>query len=337
MCWVNGNDPEWRAEFDRATGSQTEGGVRKDENIMPVDTGDERFRDWGFLKYWFRGVEKFMPWVRDVYFVTWGHLPDFLDPDADRLKIVRHEEYIPEKYLPTFNSNVIELNYHRIDGLSERFVYFNDDMLILAPTRREDFFIGGQPVDMLSFQPDVANESDDIMPYIYLNNMMLLARHFDKRKCVKKHPGDYFHPGYPLSRLAYNALEMAFPRYTGLYTVHGPSPLVKSTMKHLWETDGDKLDECCMNKLRSRGDVNQYVIREYRKLTGRFVPENLSRKFAYFNIGDDNSEALRVIGGRKRKVVCLNDSPHITDFEGEKKKFIRALETVLPEKSSFEK
>lgn len=81
---------------------------------------------------------------------------------------------------------------------------------------------------MLALQPDVANADDQIMPYIYLNNAMVLAKYFDKRENMKKQPGAYFHPGYPLIYFGYNLLEMAFPRFTGFYTVHGPSPLKKS-------------------------------------------------------------------------------------------------------------
>ncbi|MBQ6357217.1 MAG: capsule biosynthesis protein CapK, partial [Solobacterium sp.] len=40
---------------------------------------DNRFKDWGLFKYWFRGVEKFAPWVNKIYFITWGHVPTWLD------------------------------------------------------------------------------------------------------------------------------------------------------------------------------------------------------------------------------------------------------------------
>ena len=70
-------------------------------------------------------------------------------------------------YLPTFNINSIELNLHRIKGLSEHFVFFNDDMFLLKPVYMEDFFKDEKPIDMLALQPDVANVDDPTMPYIY--------------------------------------------------------------------------------------------------------------------------------------------------------------------------
>ncbi|MEI3411918.1 MAG: hypothetical protein V8Q57_00820 [Blautia sp.] len=57
--------------------------------------------------------------MNQIYFVTWGHLPNWLNISHPKLKVVRHEEFIPPDYLPTFSSNSIELNLHRIKGLSK--------------------------------------------------------------------------------------------------------------------------------------------------------------------------------------------------------------------------
>lgn len=163
---------------------------RQKKQGVSVDIDDriERYRDWEILKYLFRSIENFAPWVNNVYFVTCGHLPAWLNTECPKLQIVSHKDFIPEKYLPTFNSHSIEWNFHRIKNLSEHFVYFNDDMFLLHPIKPTDFFENGKPVDMLALQPDVANVEDTIMPYIYLNNTMLLAKYFDKRENMKKQP-----------------------------------------------------------------------------------------------------------------------------------------------------
>ena len=172
-----------------------------------------------------------------IYFVTWGHVPKWLNGNHPKLEIVRHEDYIPGEFLPTFNSHTIELNFHRIPGLSEQFVYFNDDMFLLQQVSPGQFFRDGKPLDMLALQPVVANREDAVMPYIYLNNAMVLARYFDKRENMKQQPGAYWHPGYPLLYFGYNLLERMFPRFTGFYTVHGPSPLLKNTYEALWQRE----------------------------------------------------------------------------------------------------
>ena len=106
-----------------------------------------RYRDWKLLKYWFRGVEKYAPWVNKIYFITYGHLPKWLNTENEKLVILKHSDYIPDKYLPTYNSNVIEMNYFRIKELNEKFVNFNDDMFIINDIREEDFFANGLPCD----------------------------------------------------------------------------------------------------------------------------------------------------------------------------------------------
>lgn len=258
LAWVDGSDPVWREKKKER--------MRQQGLSVKSDDREERYRDWDLMRYWFRSIENFAPWVRKIHFVTFGHLPEWLDSSNPKLHIVNHEDFIPAKYLPTFSSHPIEWNFHRIEGLSENFIYFNDDMLLLKPVKPTDFFKNGKPVDMLALQPDVTNVDDTTMPYIYLNNAMLLAKYFDKRQNMKKQPGAYFHIGYPAMYFFYNFLEIMFPRFTGFYTVHGPSPLKKSTYETLWNLEGEYLDQVCSHPFRHREDVSQYVIREYQKL-----------------------------------------------------------------------
>ena len=174
ITWVDGNDPDWQKQ-------KMEYSMQPDLS-QKQDDRKERYRDWDLLRYWFRGVERFAPWVRRIHFVTWGHLPSWLNKEHPKLNIVNHKDFIPEKYLPTFNSHAIEWNMHRIPGLAENFVYFNDDMFLIKKVRPEQYFKNDLPVDMLALQPDVANTKDQVMPYIYLNNTMLLAKYFDNVK-----------------------------------------------------------------------------------------------------------------------------------------------------------
>ena len=120
LPWVDGADLDWLAQ------------KRKYENSgEPMSKSDAdanadcRYRDFGLMRYWFRSVERYAPWVRKVFFVTCGQKPEWLDESCPRLRLVNHADYIPADYLPTFQSNTIELNLHRIPGLSERFVLFN--------------------------------------------------------------------------------------------------------------------------------------------------------------------------------------------------------------------
>ena len=174
------------------------------------------------------------------------------------------------------------------------------------------------------------------MPYIYLNNTMLLAKYFDKRSNIKKQPWAYFHIGYPPMYFLYNVLELAFQRFTGFYTVHGPSPLKKSTYQKLWELEPELLSDVCSHPFRHREDVSQYVLREYQKLSGEFVPENVQKICGYYDAEQTNDRLVRSILRQKKKIICINDSNHEIDFEKVKKEINQAFEQVFSEKSSFE-
>ena len=97
VTWVDGNDPAWQQEKQKYT-------------AVNADVRVNRYREWDQLKYWFRAVEKYAPWVNKIHFVTWGHLPEWLDTTNPKLNIVNHKDYIPEEYLPTFSSHTIELH-----------------------------------------------------------------------------------------------------------------------------------------------------------------------------------------------------------------------------------
>ena len=324
IMWVDGSDPEWQKQ------------KREYSPDSKDDNRPQRYRDYGFLRYWFRGIEKFAPWVRKIHFVTWGHLPDWLDTTNPKLHIVNHKDYMPEKYLPTFSSRPLELNLFRIEGLSEQFVFFNDDMLVINHIKPEDFFKGGKPVDMLALQPVVANPEYPLMSQSYINISLMICRHFDKRTQMKRLKSKFFYLGYPIMYLGYNILETVFPLYTGFYTVHSPSPLLKSTCEKIWKEEGDFLDEVCKHKFRNRDGVNQYVFREWQKQTGEFVPANLHRKFVYLNVGRDLSKADKVIRNQKRKMICLNDTDDNIDFDFVNNTLCDALASILPEPCSFE-
>lgn len=326
VTWVNGQDEAWQKRRARYT---------PEEN---TDNRECRYQDYGLLPYWFRGVEIFAPWVRMIHFVTEGHLPEWLNTENSKLHIVKHEDYIPKEFLPTFNSNIIELWIHNIKGLSEQFVYFNDDFFLTKPVQPGDFFLNGKPCDLLAFQPIVANPSSPVMSHLYLNDILTLCKYFDKRKEVAKHPADYFHIGYPPLYFFYNILEMVFPLYTGMYTVHGPYPLLKSTYQKIWGLEKENFLKISANRFRSNMDITIRLFREWQKLSGNFHPQNIKRNSGYYGIPNDKQKLIRAIQFQKKKVLCIND----VHSDGENmdqiaKEIQEAFQRILPKKSSFEK
>lgn len=324
LTWVDGNDAEWYEQ------------KKLFENKIAGDDRAQRYRDWDNLRYWFRAVEKYAPWVNRIFFVTWGHVPEWLNVSHPKIKIVKHSDFIPEEYLPTFNTNVIEMNFHRIPELNEHFVYFNDDVFLNDKVTEQDFFLNGLPCDMLAFQPVVVKPENTIMAHIFLNNAVILSKYFNKRSNVKSQPLNYFNPGYPPIYFMYNFLELAFPLFTGFFTVHGAAPLCQETYRIIWEKEQAYLDEMCRHKFRDKGDVNQYLLREWQKLSGSFHAKNILKDFRYFEMGNNNTNLIQTIKKKKAKVICMNDTNSQIEFEKAKIELQQAFAAVLPEKCHFE-
>ena len=154
--WVDGCDTKWKELRNKFAGTN------------PEDSADYRFRDWENLKYLFRWIEKFTPWVNNIFFITCGQYPSWLNINHPKLKFIKHDDYIPHEYLPTFNANTIELNLHRINELSEHFVYFNDDMFIIDYMKRTDFFECWLPKHVAGI--DAVESTNEIFGHILLNN-----------------------------------------------------------------------------------------------------------------------------------------------------------------------
>ena len=169
ITWVNGNDPIWQQKQAEYKGVQ-----KSTESADPA-----RYRDWGTLKYLLRSIEQNAPWVRKIFLVTDNQKPEWF-VEQDKLVIVDHKDFIPNKYLPTFSSHTIENNMHRIPGLSEKFIYCNDDFFFLNKTKPEDFFLNGKPRDFASLHIHAVKNS--LMIYQIANNYIsLINEHFDMK------------------------------------------------------------------------------------------------------------------------------------------------------------
>jgi hypothetical protein len=101
----------------------------------------KRWRENDELKFSLRSLEKFMPWVSKIYIVTNGERPEWLKKGHPKISVVSHTQiYKNKRDLPTYNSVSIEFNIHRIPGLSNQFIYFNDDMLLNDHVNVSDFW-----------------------------------------------------------------------------------------------------------------------------------------------------------------------------------------------------
>lgn len=326
ILWVDGNDKSWQKEKEKY-----------DPNTKKYENNEVRFRDWDNLKYWFRGVEKYASWVNKIYFITWGHIPKWLNTNNKKLKIVNHKDFIPEEYLPTFSSNTIELNIHRIKSLSEYFVLFNDDVFLINNTLPSDFFLKGLPCDNyneVNWNPGAENE---LFASTILNNYKILDKYYNKRLEIIKKPLKYINPKYGLKRNLQNIKTTATKKnFVGINNNHITQSFLKSYFNKVWDLEFETLNETSKHKFRNGKDVTNYLIRYFQLMDKKFKPRNyeLGR---FFIVGEDNSKLIETIKGNKYKVICINDSDENIDFEKCKNEINKAFEQKLYEKSSFEK
>ncbi|WP_078593652.1 stealth family protein [Evansella clarkii] len=322
ITWVDGNDPEWqkeRAQFSNFSG----------------DNRSVRFRDWDNLQYLFRGIEKFTPWVNKVYFVTWGHTPSWLNENNPKLKIVKHTEFIPQRYLPTFNSHTIELNLHRIQGLSDRFVYFNDDTFITGHMKETDFFKKGLPCDSGVLSPVIGNFRGSISSII-INNMEIINSNFTKNEVLKNNLGKWFNPLYKKDNIN-TFLLLPWKKFVGFKNPHLPVSYLKETFNHLWEQEHELLDDTCEFKFRNKQNINHWLMRYWQLVNGTFTPRDTNIGYCY-SLTNKNEKVFNAIKNQKYKLTCVNDndSDPISNFNLEKDLLKKAFHNILPEKSSFE-
>lgn len=323
LLWVDGSDPEWKAEKDRYKP------VKDDYSSV-----ENRFREWDNLQYWFRGVEKYAPWVNKIFFVTWGHRPKWLNKNHPKLKIINHKDFIRGGYLPTFNSNCIELNLHNIPELSEHFVLFNDDVFLLDMVKPEDFFLYGKPRDAMYFNAIVPAGEKAKIAYTNLNNTRIINTYFNKNDVMRHEWKKIFRLDYG-SNLIRTFLLMPWNRFVGFGNPHIAQAHLKSTFSLVWEKEYDNLHATCMNKFRGLNDCSHWLMRYWNLCSGNFLPRGTNFG-KYFNMSDNNTAVCDFISQKRGRMVCVNDMDASIDFEKAKRELKEAFEVNLGEKSSFE-
>ena len=334
LPWVDGSDRAW-LDLKRKYQASEAGVLCKDAEA----NSDIRYQDRGLLKYWFRAVERFAPWVNCVFFVTCGQKPDWLNEQNPKLRLVDHKEYIPSDYLPTFQSNTIELNLHRIPDLSEHFVLFNDDMVLLRPVSPDFFFRKGLPVLPCDLGIPRWLSCSNI-GRIIINNCGILKQNMDVERMVWKHIGKYIDVrALGFARAAKNIASIAVNRTVIPGTFgHLPQAHLKSTFAGIWRTNPRIMETTSRNRFRSDDCVNHWLACAWNMISGKFYPANEKRRGLFVSISPkDIAQLCESISQQSFPLICWNDKEGTSELEQCFVDVSRAFDKLLPEKSSFEK
>ena len=323
ITWVDMNDPNWQAKFSKYSNNK---------NNTKNGVSEARFRDNGFLKYWFRGVDKFAPWVRKIHFITDGQKPEWLDENNPKINLVYHEDFIPLQFLPTYNSVVIERYLHKIPGLIEHFVYFNDDFYIIDNVKKERFFQNGLPCDIAVFD---YNPSWSQWYRRIKNNIRIINRHFNKKEVMALHHDKWFNKSYGI-KARWNYILNFYGKFITLRAPHNAQPYLKTTFNDVWTATEKELTETSSNRFRSLSDYTPELFRTWQICQGNFIPYNTYNDTKMFPLMIRPRQAVKVIYRQSYALICLNDNVHIRNYDLVINNIKNAFQYILPEKSSFE-
>ncbi len=179
------------------------------------------------------------PWIGKIYLITDNQRPEWLGSTEERqfgVQLVSHEEIFHgyTHFLPTFNSTSIETALHRIDGLSDRFIYLNDDFFITHPTKEEDYFRGDQPL----FRGWVRKRRyRSLLEKAFFENLVSPRRVY---------PDESHHEGMIANRMGSEKIFRGRKHIVNLF--HAPSPIVRNSYAEIMES---RIDHNARFKFRS--------------------------------------------------------------------------------------
>ncbi len=272
------------------------------------------------------------PRVRKIHFITSGQKPDWLDAENPKINLVSHKDYIPQQFLPTYNSVVIERYIHKIPGLADHFVYFNDDFYIINSITPERFFRNGLPCDIAAFQ---YNPSWSQWYRRIKNNIRIINANFSKPEVMARFHDKWFDKSYG-SRARWNYLLRYYDKFITLRTPTTPSPTSKALSREVWQAAGKELTATSVNRFRASDDYTPELFPHMADMQRQLRALQHLQRHQNVSADDQIEESHKAIREQSYSLICLNDNIHIRNYNQIMAEVRDAFESILPEKSSFE-
>lgn len=306
--WCDSSDEAWREKKNNEL-------KKYGKNLDDDAVGECRFIDNDELKYSLRSLEKFAPWINNIFIVTDNQVPKWLDTTNPKIHIVNHSEILPSEALPTFNSMAVETVLHKIPNLSEHFLFANDDMFF-GNFVEKDFFYN--------------NDGEPIVRFL-------------KRKIIRKIYRRLY--GYTISE-SYKLVKNKIGKSWGYFPHHNIDAYRKSDLENCICEFSEIFNKTMMQKFREKDSVQRSIYGYYTLAKGlgegRIV-NNLSAKFIAFLTSHSYDSMLielkksriKFIDKRRPYLFCFNDSLKTTNEDRIAMK--QFLDEKFPKPSSFEK
>ena len=299
--WCDSSDKNWLRKKTRAL-------KKANPDWTANGTDKSRSADNDELKYSLRSVEKFAPWIHKIYIITDGQKPKWVNEANKKIKIVDLKEMMPHKYLPCFNSNVIESFMFQIKGLSEYFLYACDDMFFGNFVTKDFFFSAdGTPYARFNKMPPAYK----IIDSPYLQTLVRMSRLYEEQ-CGKK---------------------------IFLNSHHNIDAYTKSYFKDLQKTFPEHLKVWRQNQFRTTRDF-QRILLLYQALAEKkaILKFQKSKKYLrqdsmFFRLG--RKDIAKELKTYQPKLFCINDNEKATDIDRQNIK--KLYQKLFPYPSRFEK
>jgi len=292
--WVDGSDINWKV----SRGKYVQRGLSSNNSAA-------RWRDLNTLKYSIRSLQKYAPWIRNIYLVTCrGQIPDWLD--TKKVTVIDHDEIIESKYLPTFQSLCIEACLHKIPNLSEHFIYFNDDVLLGREVYPSDFF------------------------YVDQNNK-IMCKFFREKNPINFEAT----PFTKLLKQTNDLLNYVQFENNRRMSIHAPYALSKKAAEYKQEQFIEEYDKTKNAKFRK--DNLLYDLSLFNSYWCQYNSFGREDKISnlYIRVNDKISKGLKRIKKVEPKTYCINDVEDNVSDETINK-LNNFLEDMYPIKSKYE-
>lgn len=299
--WCDNNDAKWRQKRLKAL-------KKFCPNASAYASNQCRFVDNDELRRSLRSARIYAPWIHKIYIITDGQIPKWLKTSNKKIKVIDHKDIIAKEYLPTFNANVIESSIHHIKGLSEYFLFSNDDTFFGQPVKKDFFFSAdGKPYARLHKMPSIFKivESTYLKLIVYMS--YLHKKHGGKTYLLNPH--------------------------------HNIDAYTKSIFEDMEKTFADKLKKWRKNHFRTDHDFHRVVVYyqalDHKNAILKPISSQVYKSIDSMVLRLERKDIYQNLKTYRPKLFCINDNENATDKD---RKNIRKLyQKLFPHKSSFEK
>lgn len=294
VTYVDPNDAAWRSQFDEH--------IRK--TTLPKTEQSRRYSANNLFKFVFRGIDKYMPWINNVFLVVSSktQVPEWID--QGKVKVVTHDQFIPREFLPTFNSCVIECFLHKIPELGPFFIYGNDDTYITDSCLESDFY-------------------EDMMP------LVRVSPHYFT-------PLQYFANAYAklchnMTTLVATANKMSFASNMFFTPSHYQTAYSKSIYSTTFEKYKPAILHQAKHKFRAPTSISHYLFaQDYALTTGNKYQLKISGD--YFSMDEKSiTQIIQTLALPKRPaLICINDNNDLEQM------LVKPFTEIFKDKSQYE-